>query len=530
MFADSYKYSQPKQMPSGTVGMFDYLEARGGMYDEIVPFSAQYMLKRYFSNPITKAMVDEAAEFAELHGEPFEYAGWMYIVNELGGMLPIRIRAVAEGTVMPVSVPLMTMESTDEKVAWIVSWFETFLLKSWYGTTVATRTRAVIKVIEKYRRATGGMDGIGFAYHDFSDRGCTSVESAAIAGMARLAAGSMGTDNFNSLRYARKFYGIHIAGFSIVASEHSTVTSWGKDGEFDMYEAYIERFKSKPILACVMDSYNIFEAMKYITSGTFKEKIESDDYPMFVIRPDSGNPVEILNAILNTMEDNSVKFTMNDEGYKVFNKYRIIWGDGTNIDSITEMLEYVTARGYSADNIAFGSGGWGSQVLDRDTSKFAIKCSSVTVQTTPNGQGGYNTIERDVFKDPITDKGKTSKKGRITTYWNTQTEKYEVGDVGLDSETMIDVLEIIFEKGILTDEITLDEVRANGNIVRAKAAQVKKLAVDIIEDVVANYLFYDRKEDEDLPQGEIEKLIESGELTIDELVEKFMEELTKGLL
>ena len=468
MFADSYKYSQPGQMPGGVISMFDYLEARGGEYEEIVSFSAQYQLKRYFSKPITKEDVDEAAEFAALHGEPFEYDGWMYIVNELNGMLPIRIKAAPEGTVLPTGVPLMTMESTDERVAWIVSWFETFLLKVWYGTTVATRTRAVIKVIEKYRRMSGGMDGLAFAYHDFSDRGCSSVESAAIAGMARLAAGSMGTDNFNSLRYARLFYGIEIAGFSIVASEHSTVTSWGKDGEFDMYEAYIEKFKSKPIIACVMDSYNIFEAMKYITSGTFKEKIESDDYPVFVIRPDSGNPVEILNAILNTMEDNSVKFTMNDEGYKVFNKYRIIWGDGTNIESITEMLEYVTARGYSADNIAFGSGGWGSQALDRDTSKFAIKCSSVTIDAnyengmTPADTDEPRPFERDVFKDPITDKGKTSKKGRITTYYDTTNGNYFVGKVGqVNVNGIVDALEVIYENGVLTNEITLDEVRAN---------------------------------------------------------------------
>lgn len=465
MFADSYKYSQPGQYPNGVISMYDYLEARGGEYAETMFFGLQYAMMRYFSKPITKAEVMEAKEYADFHGEPFELAGWMYIVEELGGKLPIEIRAVAEGSIIPTRVPLVSIKSTDEKVFWVAGWFETFILKVWTGTTIATRTRSVIDVITKYRKATGGMEGIGFAYHDFSDRGCTSVEHAGIAGMARLAAGSMGTDNFNSLRYARKFYGAEMAGYSIVATEHSTVTSWGKDGEFDMYEAYIERYKSKPIVACVMDSYNIFEAVKYITSGSFKEKIESDAYPVFVIRPDSGQPVEILNSILNTMEDNSVAFTMNDEGYKVFNKYRIIWGDGINVDSITKMLDYVTERGYSAENIAFGSGGWGSQVLDRDTCKFAVKCSSITIKTTPDGKGGYNTIDRDVFKDPITDRGKTSKKGHITTWYNPESDEYFADSVDADMSgtNAIDILNPVWKNGEFIRTFTLDEVRANAS-------------------------------------------------------------------
>lgn len=450
-YADSYKYSQPKQMPKDTTSMYDYMEARGGMYDKVTFFGFQMIMKNHFTDPIEQWEVDEARDIAEAHGEPFEYEGWTYIVQELGGKLPLKIKAIPEGKSVPTSVPLMTIESTDEKVYWVVSWFETFVMKVWYPTTVASRSKSVIDTITPYLEKTADTtDGIGFKYHDFADRGCTSVESAAIAGVARLTQ-SMGTDNFNALRYAKEFYGIDMAGFSIPASEHSTVTSWGKDGEFDMYENYIEVFKDRPIIACVMDSYNIYEAVDYVTKGSFKEKIESDDYPVFVLRPDSGKPTEVLSNMITIMERNGVKYHINEKGYRVFNKYAIIWGDGVTEDNIKEMLDYVTDRGYSADIIAFGSGGWGSQALDRDTSRFAVKCSSITV----------NGVERDVFKDPITDKGKTSKKGRVSSFYNFKEKRYFAGTLDEEYVNAREALIEVWKDGEFTKTYTFDEVREN---------------------------------------------------------------------
>lgn len=448
--ADSYKYSQPMQYPYGVKSMFDYMEARGGEYARTVFFGLQYVLKRYFSTPIEMWEVDEAKAIADAHGEPFDYEGWYYIVNELGGKLPVRIRAVPEGSVIPVKNALVTIESTDEKVFWVVGFLETILMKVWYPITIATKSYYVKSMMVPYLYETGGIEGIGFKYHNFGDRGSSSVESAGIGGMAHLTQ-FMGTDNFDSLRFAKFYYEIEMAGYSIVASEHSTVTSWGKDGEYDMYEAYIEKFKDRPIIACVMDSYNIYEAVNYITSGSFKAKIESDEYPIFVIRPDSGIPVEVLNAVINTMEDNSVAFTVNPQGYKVWNKYRIIWGDGVTPATIEEMIQYIIERGYSADNMAFGSGGDLMQNINRDTCKFAIKCSSITV----------DGVERDVFKDPITDKGKASKKGRMTTYVRPD-GTYFTDAIGIPLEDGVrDALETVYENGVITKTYTMEEVRAN---------------------------------------------------------------------
>jgi nicotinamide phosphoribosyltransferase len=176
---------------------------------------------------------------------------------------------------------------------------------------------------------------------------------------------------------------------------------------------FLEKNKGKNLIACVGDSYDIFNFTDFITKGEFKNKIENEDYPTFVIRPDSGDAVDVINTMLNIMEKNNVAFDVNDKGYKIFKKYRIIWGDGINMDTMRNILTTVTLRGYSTQNIAFGSGGWLMQQHDRDTLGFAIKCSEITFK---------DGSTRDIFKDPITAPGKKSKKGKVTTYKNFETK------------------------------------------------------------------------------------------------------------
>ena len=445
MLSDSYKYSHTSQYPTGSESMFCYMEARSDrVYDKTVFFGLQYIIQKYFSTPIEMWEVDEAESFAKMHGEPFDRIGWDYIVNECKGYLPIRIKAVKEGSVIPNHNVLMTIESTDKNVFWIPSFLETLLMKVWYSTTIATKSYFVKQLILSYLKETGTPESIGFKYHNFGDRGSSSVESAAIGGMAHLTQ-FKGTDNFNSLRYAKEYYDCDMAGFSIPATEHSTVTSHGKEGRFNMYEQYIENFKSYAIIACVMDSYDIFEDTKYITTGSFKKKIESENYPFFVIRPDSGNPVEVLNALLNIMEENSVAYTINEKGYKVFKKYGFIWGDGITPATIKEILEYVIDRGYSADIISFGSGGDLMQNINRDTLGFAIKCSSITV----------NGIEREVFKNPVTDHSKVSKKGVLDLIM-VEGEYVTVNGVNKNS-----VLQVVYENGVILNKISLTDIRDN---------------------------------------------------------------------
>jgi nicotinamide phosphoribosyltransferase len=403
--SDSYKFSHYNQYPKGTEIIHSYLAPRGGEYEKVVMHGLPYILKEYLEQPILRSEIDDSEKLAKAHGVPFNREGWEYIVEKHRGFLPIEIKALPEGTIVGNKEPLLTIENTDPNCAWLVGYLETLILKLWYPITIASKSLAVKEMLLKHwERTADDVSGVDFAYHNFGDRGSTSVESAAIGGVAHLTQ-FKGTDNFNCLEHSNQYYKGKYQGFSIPASEHSTVTSWGRENEFEMIENYLETYKESPIIACVLDSYDIYKAVDFVTSGKMKEKIESKDYPIFVIRPDSGNPIQIISDILQIMEKNGVKFTTNSEGYRVFDKYRIIWGDGITPSAIDDILTYCSNFDfpYAASNFAFGSGGDLMQNVNRDTCKFAMKVSAIKV----NGEW------RDVYKDPITDSGKKSIRGRV---------------------------------------------------------------------------------------------------------------------
>jgi nicotinamide phosphoribosyltransferase len=407
--SDSYKFSHFNQYPKGTEIIHSYLAPRGGEYEKVVMHGLPYILQKYLSGRITIEDIDRAEKLAQAHGVPFNREGWEYINSigwedgKLGGKLPIEIKALPEGTIVGNKEPLLTIENTDPNCAWLVGYLETLILKLWYPVTIASKSLAVKEILLKHWEKTADdVSGVDFAYHNFGDRGSSSVESAAIGGVAHLTQ-FKGTDNFNCLEHSNKYYDGKYQGFSIPASEHSTVTSWGRENEFEMIESYLETYKSSPIIACVLDSYDIYNAVSFVTSGAIKGKIESKDYPIFVIRPDSGDPLEVIEKILAILESNGVVRSFNSKGYKVLDKYRIIWGDGITLTTIDQILESTEKWGWSAQNFAFGSGGDLMQNVSRDTLKFAMKCSAIKV----NGEW------RDVYKDPITDQGKKSIRGRV---------------------------------------------------------------------------------------------------------------------
>ena len=203
---DSYKASHYLQYPKNTTSMFSYIESRGGEYNSTVFFGLQYYLKKYLTHRVTVEEVEEAKEFFAGHGEPFNYEGWMYIAKDLKGKLPVRIRAVPEGSVVPTHNILVSVESTDPKVFWIVSWIETMLLRVWYPITVATRSRFIKKIIlEALRVSADDPEGeINFKLHDFSARGISSQETGMIGGAAHLV-NFMGSDTIVGVRCANEY-------------------------------------------------------------------------------------------------------------------------------------------------------------------------------------------------------------------------------------------------------------------------------------------------------------------------------------
>lgn len=453
---DSYKIAMGKMYPPGTEYVYSYIEARGGKYAETEFIGVQAFAK-YLATPITQEDIDYADKIWTLHGEPFNRAGWQYILDKHNGRLPLRIRAAKEGLVIPTRNVLCTIENTDPQCYWLTTWVETAALRAiWYPTTVGTVAWNIKKLIMGYLEKSGDPSGIDFKLHNFGSRGTSSRESAAIGGMAHLV-NFKGTDTIEGVLEAMDVYGGEVCGFSITASEHSVICSWGRDHEVDSYRNMIKQFgKPGAVFACVSDSYDIFAACEMW--GTVLKQDVIDSGATVVIRPDSGDPLVVLPKMLHMLEEH-FGAPKNDKGYKVLNNVRIIWGDGINALSIASILRTVVDLcGYSADNIGFGMGGNLMQNLSRDDMMWAMKCSAVCV----NGEW------RDVFKAPITDPGKVSKKGRVTL-WESGGE-YQTAVAAPHNWTdkgdgdWKDCLETYFLDGEIVFTQTFDRVRANAMI------------------------------------------------------------------
>lgn len=451
--SDSYKYSHWQQYPDGTETVFSYIESRGGQYDKTVFFGLQMYLLDYLSKPITQAMIDEAEPIILAHGEPFNREGWEYIGKEHNGFMPLRVRAVSEGSVIPVKNILVSVENTDPKCFWLTSFVETSILRAvWYGTTVATQSWSIKQLINSYLRETGDQAGLLFKLHDFGARGVSSLESAAIGGAAHLI-NFRGSDTITGVVAAMRYYGMtDMSGFSIPASEHSTMTILGREGEYKQFWRMFTKFaKPNALFACVSDSYNIMNAVKFI--GTeLKEQLLLSGATM-VVRPDSGVPHEVALDVIREL-DKHFGSELNAKGYRVLPScVRVIYGDGINEVSIKQILFNLKMHGYSADNIAFGQGGALLQMVNRDTLKFAMKASAACID------GKWS----DVYKDPVGDSVKKSKRGRMSLFKSRLTN--EITTIRIDqgfpiNEEFIELMHDVYLNGKLLNQITFDEIRA----------------------------------------------------------------------
>ena len=441
---DSYKLSQWQQYPPGTEYVYSYIESRGGQYDVLVNFGLQAFAREYLTVRITQAMIEEAEPIIKAHGLPFNREGWEYIVNKLEGRIPLEIRGLAEGTVIPTKNVLATVVNTDPKCWWVTSYFETSILRAiWYATTVATNSWHSKKVILQHLENSGDPGLIDFKLHDFGARGVSSFESATLGGMAHLI-NFMGTDTVSGVMAAMEYYDAEVSGFSIPAMEHSTVTSWGREHEEDAYRNMLDKYAKKgALLAAVSDSYDIYAAAK-MWGTTLKQQV-IDSGAIVVIRPDSGEPASVCTEVARIL-DHHFGSVVNGKGYKVLNNVRIIQGDGITTEMIRRILFSLETAGYSADNIAFGQGGALLQQVNRDTLEFAMKCSAIKV--------AGETEWRDVYKQPVDMPSKNSKRGRMSLV----IEKGEWATVPF-SDMGHDHLTFRFFNGTLWNETTFEQVR-----------------------------------------------------------------------
>lgn len=435
LLTDVYKMSHGEQYCPGTTKVYSHLVARSNkVFDRTVFFGLQYYLDNYLTVPLEPWMAEEFLSYRGRILGPDSASIISRNVRALCdlGYWPVKIKAVPEGTVMPVRNVLMTIESTHEEFYWCVGFVESLILKLWYPITVASCCYRYRRLVDRFfdRTVDPDMDFLRqFTVHDFGYRGDSSEEGAAISGAAHLLS-FHGSDTVPALPFIDRFYstsegsmssGAHVDGkymvpqsimASVPASEHSVMCSFGREDELEAFRHMLRTYPAG-IVSIVSDTYNVYDVLTRFVMD-LKESILARDGKV-VFRPDSGNPEYIIcgdpsapagspeqKGALRLLEE-AFGSALNDKGYRVLNpKVGLLYGDGMYYERYERTLERMADMGFAASNLVIGVGG----ILrnhSRDTLGFAMKATYVEV----NGE------QREIEKDPVTDHGKKSLKGLL---------------------------------------------------------------------------------------------------------------------
>jgi nicotinamide phosphoribosyltransferase len=489
---DSYKFSHPAQYEAGVDRLMSHIFSRGSdKFDKVQFFGLQLLIKEYLQTKLTHEQVDNLIAFQKSHLFGVEIPkleiALRAVVDDYDGYMPLRIRAIPEGTVLPVKQLLATVESAvaDERIIALTTYMETMIMRLWAPTTVATTSYHIKEIIYNglLKSADDADAEIGFKLHDFGSRGVSSFESAAFNGAAHLV-NFLGSDTTVGIMAANIGYHEEMSGFSIPATEHSTTTSFGAEGEEAFLEQVFDNFaKEGAIFATVADSYDIMNFVENITPK-FKDRLRASG-ATWVIRPDSGDPVETPIELVRRLA-RIFGFTYNGKGYKVLDSVRVIQGDGIDIEDVRAIVDGLLAENFSISNIAFGMGGGLLQKNNRDTLKFAMKACAKH----------KNGVWEDVYKDPtiydattwepIHSSFKKSMAGRLELMFKVQTGEYKtvrVEEVAeYEAKGYKAMLEDVYDSGVLLRDMTLAEVRENAKLPEEKARADR---LEIAEAIVA---------------------------------------------
>lgn len=462
---DVYKMGHMEQYPPGTTKIYSYLVARS---DKVLPdilfYGAQYYIKKFLTVKPEQWMVDE---FLEYRKNILGMDASEDIKNKLNGLvelgyIPLEIKSLEEGTIIPVKNVLMTITNTHPDYYWCVGFFESLLLKVWNTATVASYDLKLFNLCEKFSNATCDDNShLPFQVHDFGYRGCSSEETAALSGSAHLI-NFLGTDTIPAIKLINTYYSKNTRpiGLSVPATEHSVMCAFGEKNEFDAFTNLLKLYPSG-ILSIVSDTYNLWEVLTNFTER-LKEEILSREGKV-VFRPDSGNPEDIIcgdmsatdgsPANLGALEllGNKFGYTVNSQGFKVLNpKVGLIYGDGMYFARFERIFKRLEDMGWASSNLVVGIGGLLLQNHSRDEQGYAIKATYAEV----NGE------VRELIKDPITDSGKKSHKGLLQLSQNSNGE-FVTKDKCTWEEEKASLLKTIFLNGKVMNEITFDQIRDN---------------------------------------------------------------------
>lgn len=458
---DSYKWSHHSMMAPGTVNSYGYFESRNGAkFDHTVFVGLQDYLIKYFAGVVvTQEMVEEADKFQQEHfmgHGKFDREMWEYIIKHYGGKLPLHIKAVPEGTPVPINNVLLTVELVEdnEMLAPLSNRVESLLTHIWHTCNIATMCCDMKQTLTSAYADTVDEDQhwlVDYALHDFGFRGASCLEAAKRGSMAHLVY-FMGTDTPAGITYAQYYYNTKVMlGYSVNASEHMVQTAGGRINEFQVTQRIIRDYPGG-ILSIVSDSYDIEAAVKVYCSDLREDILNRDDGAKFVVRPDSPRFEDDTPyaQVLWIVEQLYLGFggTVNSKGYKVLNpKVGVIYGDGIDADDVEDILNQLRSHGFAASNCMFGMGGGLHQKHNRDTQRNAFKCSARKIE------GGEWV---DVYKAPK-DASKASKRGRLKLVKDAD-GSFET--VGFD-DPREDCLVTVFDTGVVVKKYTFEEVREN---------------------------------------------------------------------
>lgn len=520
LLSDSYKQFHFMMYPKGLNFLYSNMTPRSYKRidsDHSVFFGLQYYIKGYLMDEWQTQFFDLPKEEVIKEYKRFHknFSGCDVMVEHIEklhdlGYMPIEIRALDEGVSVPARVPYFVIFNTHKDFAWLVNFLETQISTvTWDFSTNATIAKMYRAKLDKWAEKTGDPGFVQWQAHDFSMRGRSSMESTYAQAGHLLS--FTGTDTIPAVYLLEQYYNAdmekELIGASVPASEHSVVTSYGKEDEIKSFERILDIFP-EGIVSMVSDSFDLWKVCtEYIL--ILKDKILARNGKL-VIRPDSGDPVEIIcgSNVWSSKEDfeetdrtdwdlNALPKekgviellwdvfggTVNEKGYKVLDQHiGVIYGDSITLDRAEQICQRLADKGFASTNVVLGIGSYTYNYNTRDTLGMAIK--STYCQVYNNGQ----IEQREIFKDPITDDGlKKSAKGLMVVeivdgeyvLKDQQSWGESIGQVSVSVEGYLDKdnnfvktgtimnlpkivgeLKPVFSNGVLLKDHTLAEVRA----------------------------------------------------------------------
>jgi nicotinamide phosphoribosyltransferase len=502
LLTDGYKTGHHLQYPDGTKLVYSNFTPRSNKYapkgcDEVVSFGQQMVMK-IIHDAFKEDFFSRNKEVVcgEMKRELSLYLNTDYDVSHFEklhdlGYLPISVKAIPEGDLVPIKVPVLTIYNTHPDFYWVTNYLETILSNLlWKPMTSATIAHQYRKVLKSWQEKTDTERAwfIDWQGHDFSMRGLDSIDVVMSSGMGHLTS-FLGSDSLPAIHGARKFYNEN--GFvcgSVNATEHSVMCAGGMEDELKTYQRLLKTYPNG-ILSVVSDTWDLW---RVITNHLpmIKDEVlarnENDPMAKLVIRPDSGDPADILcgyNSLdqyeLNEKKVNVIEShpsykgviellweefggTVNEQGYKVLHPaIGAIYGDSITIERADEICRRLAQKGFASTNVVLGVGSFTYQFNTRDTFGFAMKATYVEVdeEIDVDGEIQVRRIAREIFKNPITDDGtKKSATGllQVTTGDN---GKYQLNDKVSWGVESTGAMVTIYKDGQFMNQTTLTEIR-----------------------------------------------------------------------